>query len=145
MKKINLSKPVVAAIAACILVTQLVGLHAAPAGDPPQPGTPSAAAPAAGKKATTHPYPFRGTVDAVDASAKTLELGGKKGERTLHVTAESVLERDGKPLRLEEVARGDYAKGLVTRPDGAREVVVKATFGPRPDAKARRRENSANR
>ena len=56
----------------------------------------------------------------------------------LHVTADSVLERDGKPLKFEEIAPGDYAKGLVTRPDGNREIVVKATFGPKPIFRGKR-------
>ena len=140
MNKSNPSKMFGAAIAACLLATQLLAVraHAANASEP---GAPAPAA----RKATAHPYPFRGTVDAVDASGHTLQLGGKKGDRTLHVTGESVLERDGKPLKFEEIARGDYAKGLVTRPDGSREIVVKASFGGRPDKKARRHDNAANR
>ena len=57
-----------------------------------------------------------------------------------------MLEKDGKPAKFEEIAPGDYAKGLVTRPDGSREVIVKATFGPKPDKRGRgKREASANR
>ena len=88
------------------------------------------------RKASSHAYPFRGTVDSVDASAKTITLDGKKSERVLHITDDTVLEKDGKPAKLEEVASGDYARGLVSKPDGAREILVKATFGPKPDKKA---------
>lgn len=134
----HLCKLIGAAACAAFLLTS----HPLTAADPaPAPGSPHAA-----KKASTHPYPFRGTVDALDSTGKTLQLDGKKNDRTLHVTAESVLEKDGKPAKFEEIAPGDYAKGLVTRPDGSREVIVKATFGPKPDKRGRsKREASANR
>lgn len=87
------------------------------------------------KKASGHAYPFRGTVDAINSSAKTITLDGKKTERVLHVTDASVLEKDGKPAKIEEIASGDYARGLLSKPDGSREILVKATFGPKPDKK----------
>ncbi len=140
MNKTNLSKMLGAAVVAGLLATQVLAVRAHAAGAA-EPGTPAPAA----RKATAHPYPFRGTIDAVDAAGRTLQLGGKKGDRTLHITGESVLERDGKPLKFEEILRGDYAKGLVTRPDGSREIVVKASFGGRPGGKTRRHDNAANR
>lgn len=88
------------------------------------------------RKASSHAYPFRGTVDSVDATAKTITLDGKKSERVLHVTDDTVLEKDGKPAKIDEIASGDYARGLLSKPDGAREILVKATFGPKPDKKA---------
>lgn len=88
------------------------------------------------RKASSHAYPFRGTVDSVDATAKTITLDGKKSERILHVTDDTVLEKDGKPAKIDEIASGDYARGLLSKPDGGREILVKATFGPKPDKKA---------
>jgi len=114
-----------AAASAAILLTSTLS-----AADPVPPGTGQAT-----KKASSHAYPFRGTVDAVSSSAKTITLDGKKTERVLHVTAESVLEKDGKPAKIEEIASGDYARGLLSKPDGSREILVKATFGPKPDKK----------
>ncbi len=87
------------------------------------------------RKASSHAYPFRGTVDSVDASAKTITLDGKKSERVLHVTDDTVLEKDGKPAKIDEIASGDYARGLLSKQEGAREILVKATFGPKPDKK----------
>ena len=87
------------------------------------------------RKASSHAYPFRGTVDSVDATAKTITLDGKKSERVLHVTDDTVLEKDGKPAKIDEIASGDYARGLLSKPDGGREILVKATFGPKPDKK----------
>lgn len=97
------------------------------------------AASSAARKPSGSTYPFRGTVEAINPGARTITLEGKKSERVLHVTPESTLEKDGKPAKLEEVAPGDYAKGLLTRPDGSREIVVKATLGPKPDRKARQK------
>jgi len=97
------------------------------------------AAGAAAKKASGSTYPFRGTVEAVNTTTRTITLEGKKSERVLHITAESTLEKDGKPAKLEEIAPGDYAKGLLTKPDGNRELVVKATLGPKPDRKAKQK------
>jgi hypothetical protein len=105
------------------------------AADTDAPKAPAAAA----KKASGSTYPFRGTVEAVNATARTITLEGKKSERVLHVTAETTLEKDGKPAKLEEVAPGDYAKGLLTKPDGNRELVVKATLGPKPDRKPKQK------
>jgi len=144
MKKSNVTQTLVAAIAACLLAAQLAGIraHGANAETAPPPAAADGHGP---RKPTTHPYPFRGTVDSIDATGHTLQLGGKKGDRTLHVTPESQLERDGKPLKFEDVAQGDYAHGLVTRPDGTREIVVKAVFGQKPDKKHRRRDSAAGR
>ncbi len=115
-----------AAASAAILITSTLS-----ASDPvPAPGAGQTT-----KKASSHAYPFRGTVDAVSSSAKTITLDGKKTERVLHVTDESVLEKDGKPAKIEEIASGDYARGLLSKPDGSREILVKATFGPKPDKK----------
>ena len=120
------------------------------AADTDAPKAPGAAA----KKPSGSTYPFRGTVEAVNVTARTIALDGKKAGRVLHVTSDSTLEKDGKPAKLEEVAAGDYAKGLLTRPDGTRELVVKATLGPKPDRKAKQKpadpaptpkENASNR
>lgn len=105
------------------------------AADKDAPKAPSSAA----KKPSGSSYPFRGVVESVNVTARTITLDGKKAERVLHVTAESTLEKDGKPAKIEEVTPGDYAKGLLTRPDGARELIVKATLGPKPDRKARQK------
>lgn len=105
--------------------------------------TPAPGAAQSTKKASSHAYPFRGSVDAVDTSAKTITLDGKKSERVLHVTGESVLEKDGKPAKLEEIVSGDYARGLVSKPDGSREILMKATFGPKPDKKADKKAATA--
>jgi hypothetical protein len=112
-----------AACAAVLLNSTLI------AADPSPP--PSQVAP----KSSTKAYPFRGTVDSIDSSAQTITLEGKKKGRILHINSETVLEKDGKPARFDEVSAGDYARGLVSKVDGTREVLVKASFGPKPEPK----------
>ena len=104
-KWINL---LVAAICAAQVTTATL------AADADAPKAPAAAA----KKPSGSTYPFRGTVESVSVGARTITLEGKKAERVLHVTTETTLEKDGKPAKLEEGAPGDYAKGLLTRPEG---------------------------
>lgn len=122
----SLFKLIGAAACAAILITSTL----CAADSAPSPGTTQSP-----KKTSSHSYPFRGTVDSVDSSAKTITLDGKKSERVLHVTDDSLLEKDGKPAKLDEIASGDYAKGLLSKRDGSREILVKATFGPKPDKK----------
>jgi hypothetical protein len=122
----SLFKLIGAAACAAILITSTL----CAADSAPSPGTTQSP-----KKTSSHSYPFRGTVDSVDSSAKTITLDGKKSERVLHVTDDSLLEKDGKPAKLDEIASGDYAKGLLSKQDGSREILVKATFGPKPDKK----------
>lgn len=122
----SLFKLIGAAACAAILTTSTL----CAADTAPSPGSAQST-----KKSSSHAYPFRGTVDSVDASAKTITLDGKKSERVLHITDDSVLEKDGKPAKLDEIASGDYAKGLLSKQEGSREILVKATFGPKPDKK----------
>jgi hypothetical protein len=144
--KNNLSHWIAATLCAAFTLTATLNpiAHAAETIPGASPGAaPGKAASAPTRKATVHPYPFRGTVEGLDTTGRTIRLGGKKADRKLYVTEDSVLEKDGKPAKLEEIARGDYAKGLVTRPDGAREIVVKATFGPKPEKPGRDTDDAA--
>jgi hypothetical protein len=131
----NLFKLIGAAALAAILINPT--LLAADPGSPP-------ASTQRSTKASARPYPFRGVVDSIDAQAGTLSLDGKKSNRVLEVNSETVLEKDGKPARLDEVQPGDYARGLVSRMEGGREVMVKATFGPKPDSKPAKKKASLN-
>ena len=90
----SLFKLIGAAACAAILITSTL----CAADSAPSPGTTQSP-----KKSSSHSYPFRGTVDSVDSSAKTITLDGKKSERVLHVTDDSLLEKDGKPAKLDEI------------------------------------------
>lgn len=56
-------------------------------------------------------YPFYGTVDTVDKSAKTVALKKKDGERVLKTNSQTKLEQDGKPASLASLKPGYYLHG----------------------------------
>jgi Cu/Ag efflux protein CusF len=78
---------------------------------PPKPGAASAAK-------FPKRYPYHGNVAAVDLSAKTITLDGKKKQRVLHLTPTTRLLKDKKPVALETVKVGDYVTGSVIDTDG---------------------------
>ena len=83
------------------------------------------------------PYPFRGTVSAVDKKAMTFTLEGKDKPRVIGLNSKSLFEKDSKPATLGQVAVGDYAHGRLVK-EGEGEFLVKAAFGPKPaDKKAK--------
>jgi hypothetical protein len=62
--------------------------------------------------------PFRGKVDAVDATAQTLTVEGK----VIYVTASTKLTKVGKPIVLSDIAVGDQVHGVGhLQPDGKTE------------------------
>lgn len=94
-------------------------------------GSPPAASPAKETKIARQ-YPFRGTVGSINTEAGTITLDGRKNDRTIKVGPDSVLEKGGQPVKLAEVARGHYLKGLLLKDADGKEVVVKASVGPKP-------------
>ncbi len=54
--------------------------------------------------------PFNGKVKAVDKTAKTITLEGEKAQ-TFHVTAETKINKEGKPATLNDVAAGEQVGG----------------------------------
>lgn len=133
----NASYSTLAALAA-VLFLALPSALARPADDVPS--TPSAgAAQVEPKKKRSAPagVPFRGTVGSVDSIAQTVTLAGKKKDRVLHVTGQTRLERDGKPVAIGEIKPGDYARGSISKDAEGHEVVLKATFGEPPAESAR--------
>ena len=81
------------------------------------------------------PYPFRGTIASVDKKAMTFTLEGKEKTRVIGMGSQSVLEKDGKPATLGQLAVGDYVHGRVEK-HGEEEVVLKASVGPKLEKKA---------
>ena len=80
------------------------------------------------------PYPFHGTVAAVDKKAMTFTLEGKEKPRVIGVGSKSLFEKDGKPATLGQLAVGDHVKGRVEK-QGEDEILVKGSFGPAPEKK----------
>jgi hypothetical protein len=63
-------------------------------------------------------YPYHANVAAVDTSAKTITLDGKKKQRVLFVTPKTRILKDKKPVALETVKVGDYVTGSLVDTDG---------------------------
>lgn len=84
-----------------------------------------------GRRAT---YPFRGEVAAVEG--KSIVLAKKSGTRPIEVSDESLLERDGAVIRLDDVKPGDYLRGMLQKTDAGGEALVRASAGGKYDKPA---------
>ncbi|HAB16665.1 MAG TPA: hypothetical protein PLX89_22690 [Verrucomicrobiota bacterium] len=93
-------------------------------------------------KKSNRPVPFRGKVAAVDSQQMTITLSGPK-QRVFVLTTDSKVEKDGKPAVFADIALGDEARGLYQNEDGGKLVVVKASFGPKPDKATKEAKTSA--
>jgi len=76
--------------------------------------------------------PFRGKVAALDTQKMTFTLSGPK-QRVFHLTSATKIEKDGKQVAFGDVVLGDEARGLYQSEEGGQLVVLKASFGPKPD------------
>src|SRR6266550_5510907 len=71
---------------------------------------------------------FRGKVDAVNKTAKTIKVG----ERTFQVTSETRIMKAGKPATLDDAVVGDEVGGTYKETDGKLNA-VSLRIGPRPE------------
>jgi len=78
------------------------------------------------------PLPFRGKVDAVDKTAKTIKVG----ERVFHVTAETRIMKNEKPATLDDAAAGEAVRGSYHKTDDGKLNAVSVSFGEKPAAPA---------
>ena len=135
----TLSSRLAALVAALSLLPSAFAQDAAkPADVPSAPKTHKAEkAKHAGKEAAKEgkAYPFHGTVASVDKKAMTFTIEGKDKPRVIGLGSRSILEKDGKPATLSLVAASDHVQGRVEK-SGEDEVVVKASIGAKPAAKA---------
>jgi hypothetical protein len=78
------------------------------------------AKPAAATTAIKSPkrYPYHANVAAVDVSAKTITLDGKKKQRVLYITPATRVLKDKKPVALETIKVGEYITGSLVDTDG---------------------------
>ncbi|MEO7934554.1 MAG: hypothetical protein ABIT76_15500 [Chthoniobacterales bacterium] len=77
--------------------------------------------------------PFRGTVSAVDAGAKTFTISSKDGSkvRNFSLSAAAKVTKDGKDITLADVKAGDYARGSGVKVDENKTEVNSVKFGPK--------------
>ncbi len=76
--------------------------------------------------------PFRGNINEIDKSAKTITIGKEK-KRTFHITAETKIQRNGKEATLEDAAVGDEVGGSYREKDGKLQA-ASLRLGAKPEA-----------
>jgi hypothetical protein len=79
--------------------------------------------------------PFRGKVDAVDKTAKTVKVG----ERTFQINAETRIMKAGKPAMLDDAVVGDEVGGSYKEVDG-KLIAQMIRFGPRPEGEKKKKK-----
>ena len=84
------------------------------------------AKPHTGKKPSAGP--FNGKLVSVDKAAKTIMVG----KRTFYITAETRLNKDGKPATLSDAIVGEVASGYVKPAEDGRLIATTVNFGPKP-------------
>jgi hypothetical protein len=109
----------VAAFAACS-TTPLVAADAKPADKKDTPA----------KEAAPRALPFRGKIGAVDKTAKTIKVG----ERTFQVTADTKINKAGKPATLDDATVGEEVGGSYREGTDKKLNLVSLRIGARPDA-----------
>jgi hypothetical protein len=73
--------------------------------------------------------PFRGKVNAVDKTAKTVTLEGKEKNRTFQITSETKITKDGKPAVMDDVLVGQIVGGLAKETAAGKLEVVTLNIG----------------
>src|SRR5207244_7665499 len=81
----------------------------------------------AAKKPSSHP--IRGTLTAIDDSAKTVTVG----KRTYQTTPETKIMKADKPATLKDGVIGDEIGGFVKPTEDGKLVLSSLRFGPKPD------------
>jgi hypothetical protein len=69
--------------------------------------------------------PFHGKVTAVDTNAMTLTVGN----RTLQVTSDTKISKDGKPAKLSDGVVGEQVRGAYRKSDGGKLNAATIHFG----------------
>jgi hypothetical protein len=91
--------------------------------------SPHGTAPAAAKPAT-RPIPFRGKVSAVDQSAKTFTLGGKKGSRVFKVTENTTITKAGAAATMTDIVADEHVRGTCLKQDDGTFEAKTVMIGP---------------
>jgi hypothetical protein len=88
------------------------------------------AAPAKEKKDTA---PFRGKIDAVDKTAKTIKVG----ERTFQVTSSTIIKKLGKPATFDDAKVGEEVRGQFKKTEDGKLELLSLYIGPKPEKEAK--------
>ena len=80
---------------------------------------------------------FRGKVDAVDKTAKTIKVG----ERMFQVTSETRIRKGGNPATLDDAVVGDEIGGTYKEADGKLNA-LSLRLGPRPEGGEKKKKKT---
>jgi len=120
-----------------------IGLLLAPAAGIAQdkPKTP-ATGQSPGKPASSrkHAPPFRGTVTAVDKSAKTVTLG----KRVFHISPETKLTKADQPATFEAITVGEHISGNYTKGGDGKLTAQTVRIGSKPADKPGKKKKPAS-
>ena len=92
------------------------------------------AAAAEGKK--DRPIPFRGKINEVDKSAKTISIG-KETKRTIQITDKTKIMKDGKAATLADANVGDEVGGSYLTSASGKLEAGSLRIGPKPESDAK--------
>jgi hypothetical protein len=85
-----------------------------------------------GKKGKSGNLPAQGKLVSVDKAAKTITVG----KRIFHVTAETKMQKAGKPATLDDAVVGE-AVGISYKNENGKLTALTLRFGPRPEGEAK--------
>jgi hypothetical protein len=86
----------------------------------------------AAPKAKNDRAPFKGKIDAVDQTAKTIKVG----ERTFCVTSTTKISKGGQPATFADATVGEEVGGQYKTGTGDKLDLISLRIGPRPDKAA---------
>ena len=142
----KLKSPITAVV--CLAAVALLGPGSALAApqksaSPSASASPAAQASPAEKKARA--IPFRGTVSAVDTSAKTFTIAGKKESRVFKVTDNTTVTKDGASATISDISAETAVTGSYWKQeDGTLEAkTVKIAGGGAAESKTSKKDDSA--
>lgn len=86
------------------------------------------------KKDKPKGMPFNGKINAIDQAAKTINIGQEK-KRTISITAQTKIMKDGKPATLADATVGEMAGGFARENAEGKLEAVSLRIGAKPEAK----------
>jgi Cu/Ag efflux protein CusF len=91
------------------------------------------------EKSSNRAIPFRGNINEVDKSAKTINIGKEK-KRTIHVTEKTKIIKDGKTATLDEAKAGDEVGGAYRESADGKLKATSLRIGPKPEAEEKKKK-----
>ena len=87
--------------------------------------------------------PFQGKISAVDTTAKTLTLAGKVKNRTITITAETKITKNGQPATLGDATVGEVVGGRAKVTAEGQFEALSLRIGPKPEGETSAKKKKA--